>query len=153
MSALLKLAAGWPSWMPVCCVVNVLMSCCCCCCSLVCLCSNRQHCCCSMVHQHIRLNLDPCPNLFTWSLPLIIINKYDDLIFIKPIERARKEEGLREGGMEKKNCFSPLVHILSMSVTYSTVTDIKTLVKRCYDVHRSFSNLYLPRTVQVLQQK
>lgn len=62
MSAQLKLATGWPSWMPVCCVVNVLMSCCC---SLACLCSNRQHCCCSMVHQHIRLNLDPCPNLFT----------------------------------------------------------------------------------------
>lgn len=96
--------------------------------------------------------------------PLIIINKYEDLIFIKPIERARKQEGVREGGMEgkieytgEKKCFSPVVRILLMSVTYSTVTDIKTVVKRCYDVrmtvYRSFSSLYLPRTVQVLQQK
>lgn len=65
-----------------------------------------------------------------------------------------------EGKIEytgEKKCFSPVVRILLMSVTYSTVTDIKTVVKRCYDVrmtvYRSFSSLYLPRTVQVLQQK
>lgn len=63
-----------------------------------------------------------------WSVRLIIINKICDFPF-SPIEKARKEEGGRQGEKEKgqKN-FSQ--HILFLSVTNSTDTDVKTVAER-----------------------
>lgn len=42
------------------------------------------------------------PYLFTWSLPLTIIDKYDDMILLYPAERARKLEGEQERGRESE---------------------------------------------------
>lgn len=71
-----------------------------------------------------------CPSyLFAWSLPLIIINKYNDMIFTI-VERAREHERERKGMRERKrvhrkrNCLSSVVCILFMSLTYSTDTNI-----------------------------
>ena len=73
------------------------------------------------------------PYLSTWSLPLIVINGYDDVFSFIPLkERERKQEGVRkrkwkkESAQEKKkNCLSPVACVLFMSVTFSTDTDIK----------------------------
>ena len=65
-----------------------------------------------------------------------------------------------EGGREiisvhERNCPSRVVCILFMSVTYSTDTDIKTVVKYCHEVDvtvfRSFSGLFLQRSAHVSQ--
>ena len=57
-----------------------------------------------------------------------MVNKYDDMIFLYPAERARTPEGEHEGETVKvkdrecreRNCSSPAVCVLFMSVTYST---------------------------------
>lgn len=49
-------------------------------------------------------------------LQLVMINKYDDVIFLYPVERMRKWDG---GRGSKTEC------LLFMSVTDSTHTDIK----------------------------
>ena len=64
---------------------------------------------------------------------MIIINKYDEVIFLYSVERARKAQE-REGEKEEdsaqaKKLISPVVCIRFMPVTYSTKTDIKTSVK------------------------
>lgn len=53
-----------PHWLFVMCRTAALLSC-----YSSRACSHRQRCSC-------------LPHLFTWSLPLIIINKYDDVIFL-----------------------------------------------------------------------
>lgn len=104
------------------------------CYSLACLCLHGRRCCCSVAPACL-------PDLFTWSLPMIIINKYDDILLC-PAERARRPVGEKEGwGREwrrvhrKINFHSPVVYIFFMSLTYSTHSDIKTVVclKLCHD--------------------
>ena len=74
------------------------------------------------------LQLSSCQlYLFTWSLTLIIIDKYDDMTL----------------------CPSPVVCVLCMAVTYSTHTDIKPVVKCWYDVLMTFSGRFLPRFARV----
>ena len=47
------------------------------------------------------LQLGSClPCLFTWSLTLIIIDEYEDTMFLYPAETERKWEGEREGAKE-----------------------------------------------------
>ena len=40
--------------------------------------------------------------LFTWSLTLIIIDEYDDMILLYPVERMRKLEGVTRGSEGEK---------------------------------------------------
>ena len=84
------------------------------------------------------LLLLPAPYLFTWSSSIIIINKYDDMIFHHPAERGRKQEGERERLRKAKGVHTitklPLtdcVRVLLMSVTYYTDTHIKTMECWC----------------------
>ena len=64
-----------------------------------------------------------------------------------PVERVRKQEREKEGGP------LPVVSILLMSMTYSTDTDIRTVVKHWHDVDmtvcRVVLGLFLQRTVRV----
>ena len=117
-------------------MVTALLSCFC---ILKCLCSHGQLCCCMW--------LLPAPSVYM-ELPLIIINKYDD-IFLYPCWGPIKQEGKeREGGRKRKtktkNCSLPVVCILFMLVTYSTDPDSKTEVDCLSDVRvsGSFSGLF-----------
>ena len=69
------------------------------------------------------LQCDSCP--FTWSLTLIIIDKYGDVIFLNPAEPARKCAGKRERTVKQT---------APESVTYSTHKDITSVEKRRCDV-------------------
>ena len=60
------------------------------------------------------------PYLSTWSLPLIVINGYDDVFSFIPLkERERKQEGVRkrkwkkESAQEKKKTASHLLRVFS----------------------------------------
>ena len=77
------------------------------------------------------------PFLPTWSLPLIIINKYDDGIVLYPCwkrDKAGRWER-KTNIVGKKTGPSAFVCILFLSVPYPTDTVIKTVVKRWYNVH------------------
>lgn len=64
------------------------------------------------------------PYLLTCGLPLKIINKCDDMIFLPPCWQSEIAG--------KINCPSSVVCILFISMTYSTDTDINSLVKCWY---------------------
>lgn len=92
------------------------------------------------------------PYFFTPSLPLIIINKNDDMIFLYPIWKSKREWGRERNRVHRRtNCPSPVACILFMSVTYSMDTDIKTAVTCWYTVdmagYRLLSGLFLLRAV------
>lgn len=76
-------------------------------------------------------------------------DKYDDVIFLHPSERG--------GSAQERNCPSPVVCALSMSVSYSTHTDVTNVVKRCYDVQTTVCRLcsvtFLQRSTSMWQQK
>ena len=64
---------------------------------------------CMSRQETLLLQCNSCQScLFTWSLPLIIINKYDDGISLQCLLESRRR--------------------------HSTDTDIQTVVKRWYDV-------------------
>lgn len=57
--------------------------------------------------------------LFIWSLPLIVINKYDDVISLTLVVRVRTQKEEREGEEEKesakgKNCPLPAPKTLKL---------------------------------------
>lgn len=132
-------------WMPVCCAAAAN--------SHVCI-QHRQRCSCL-----------PCPCLLTRSLPLIVIYKFDGVIFRYPPPLEDRESGRwkeREAGRERKEKRvhreqNNALHLLCVSslscLTCSADTDIKTAVKSRRDVHmtvhRLFSGLFLLRTVTV----
>ena len=60
-----------------------------------------QHCCVALQAGHTGC-------LFTWSLPLIIINKFDEVILLYPAKRARKQENKMERGRQSERKRVPL---------------------------------------------
>lgn len=84
------------------------------------------------------------PFLFTWSFRLDNYQQNMMRWFSSSLleeqergKRGREGEKEKERAQAKKNCLSPVVCILFSSVTYSTETDIKTVVTCRYDVHKT----------------
>ena len=82
-----------------------------------------------------------------WSLPLMIINKYDDVIFLYALWNTKKAGGGKE--MDEEKVKETASYLLCVFFSYSTDTEIKTVVKHWYDVdmtaYMPFSGLFLQR--------
>lgn len=91
-----------------------------CCIAEVLLCPHRLRCCSRAAPA--------CPYCLH-GVCLMIINKYDDLIFLYPLWKSEKA-----GGKERKREENTATHLL----TYSIDTNITTVMKHWYDVQVLF---------------